>query len=95
MIIHVPKSSLDLTNAKVLQVTENSKDLYTITVPIVDDDYNLFSNLTVTYSQNGENEGYQETIISRGLNNKIQMKSDLLNEEFLSNEQIKKDMQNV
>ena len=90
MIIHVPKSSLDLTNAKVLQVTENSKDFYTITVPIVDDDYNLFSNLTVTYSQNGENEGYQETIISRGL-----MKSDLLNEEFLSNEQIKKDMQNV
>ncbi|EGP5370994.1 hypothetical protein D3097_09750 [Enterococcus faecium] len=95
MIIHVPKSSLDLTNAKVLQVTENSKDFYTITVPIVDDDYNLFSNLTVTYSQNGENEGYQETIISRGLNNKIQiesyvngklMKSDLLNEEFLSNE---------
>ena len=104
MIIHVPKSSLDLTNAKVLQVTENSKDFYTITVPIVGDDYNLFSNLTVTYSQNGENEGYQETIISRGLNNKIQiesyvngklMKSDLLNEEFLSNEQIKKDMQNV
>lgn len=27
MIIHVPKSSLDLTNAKVLQVTENSKDI--------------------------------------------------------------------
>ena len=73
-------------------------------MPIVGDDYNLFSNLTVTYSQNGENEGYQETIISRGLKIKIQiesyvngklMKSDLLNEEFLSNEQIKKDMQNV
>lgn len=104
IIIHVPESSLDLANTKVLQVTENSKDFYTITVPIVGDDYNLFSNLTVTYSQNGENEGYQETIISRGLNNKIQiesyvngklMKSDLLNEEFLSNEQIKKDMQNV
>ena len=30
MIIHVPKSSLDLTNAKVLQVTENSKDFYTV-----------------------------------------------------------------
>nr|WP_258152619.1 hypothetical protein [Enterococcus faecium] len=58
IIIHVPESSLDLANTKVLQVTENSKDFYTITVPIVGDDYNLFSNLTVTYSQNGENEGY-------------------------------------
>ncbi|EOH94687.1 hypothetical protein [Enterococcus villorum] len=104
IVFHVPESSLDLTSAKVLQVTQNSEDFYMITVPIVGDGYNLFSNLTVTYSCSGKNEGYQETIISQGLNNKTQietyangklMKSNLLNEDFLSNEQIKKDMKNV
>ena len=70
IVFHVPESSLDLTSAKVLQVTQNSEDFYMITVPIVGDGYNLFSNLTVTYSCSGKNEGYQETIISQGLNNK-------------------------
>lgn len=99
--ISVPKEILDLENIKVLNIPAEGKTFTTVTVPTIGENYNFFSNITVVYNSNNTIENYQETLITKSVNNTFEftsyadgekVKHEVSDVEYVSNEQLKKDL---
>ncbi|MCA6773748.1 hypothetical protein IGK15_002404 [Enterococcus sp. AZ045] len=104
--LHANNFMLDFTNVTVLQVSgeTGTEDYYTITVPIVDSNLNFFSNVTAVYDMNKNLKGYQETLISKSVkdtfeinlySNGTQTNHQILEEKFVSNEDLQQELQDV
>ncbi|WP_002144582.1 hypothetical protein [Bacillus cereus] len=102
--VSVSKERLDLENIKVLKVPAKGKTFTTVTVPIIGENYNFFSNITVVYDSNNNIENHQETLITKSVNNTFEFTSyadgekvrhEVSNVEYVSNEQLKKELKDL
>jgi hypothetical protein len=104
--LHVAIDILDFNNVTVLQVAgeTGTEDYYTITVPIADNNHNFFIHVTAVYDMNKNLKGYQETLISKSVkdtfeitsySNGTQINHQVLEEKFVSNEELQQQLQDV
>ncbi|MFH0331920.1 hypothetical protein QQF09_14345, partial [Clostridium perfringens] len=97
-------SNLDLDNAKVLEISNENGIFKSITLPIIGEEYTMFSSLTVLYDENNEIASYSESLITKSENNTFQVASYIDGEEiskldtgidYLENEILENEMINI
>lgn len=105
--LHVSEKYLTLDNATALQIiSENgeNKDYYSLTVPITNEHYNLFSSVTVIFDMMYNIKGVQESLITqsekdtfeiRTFSNGEEMTHQILEDKFIPNNELKKQLQEV
>ena len=104
--LHIDNTYLDKAKIVVVQTIDKitNEVYYVITLPVASEDYSFISNVTATYSSNGELKALQETLITKSQKNTFEIHSysnnnlvnhEILDDTFVSNEQIKNDIQNV
>ncbi|WP_153829989.1 hypothetical protein [Enterococcus mundtii] len=104
--LHIDNTYLDKAKIVVVQTIDKitNEEYYVITLPVASEDYSFISNVTATYSSNGELKALQETLITKSQKNTFEIHSysnnnlvnhEILDDTFVSNEQIKNDIQNV
>lgn len=85
-ILQVSTDNLDLTNIKGLEITDKSGVFKAITVPIIGEEYSMFSSLTVVYDSNNNISTYSESLITKSSNNTFEITSYLEGEKISSND---------
>lgn len=102
--IHTFEENLNFENAKGLEIVVEDGAFKTITVPIVGEEYNMFSNFTVVYDSDNNVVNYQETWVTRSDRNTFEFTSyadgdkvsqNISDVEYVSNEQIQEELDSL
>ncbi|MDR2834502.1 MAG: hypothetical protein LBV67_12390 [Streptococcaceae bacterium] len=104
--LHVSTDVLDLNSTTALQISSETgeKDYYTLTVPIKNDNFNLFSNVTVVFDMNMNLRSYQESLIYKSATGNFEVETfsngeqtthKILEDKFVSNDDLKSELQKV
>lgn len=96
--IHTDEESLDLENISILEVEQDGEEKFTsVTVSILEEDYNFLSNVTIVYDSNFDVVTYQESIIKKSEINTFEfvdyvegqkIRQEVGDVEYVSNEEL-------
>ena len=104
--LHVNPDILNLQEAVVLQSIDEvtNKAYYVITVPLSDDNYNMFSRVTAVYEENGDFVSYQEGLITKSEIGTFQIqsyidgqlqKNEVLEDKYVSNDEMSEELNQI
>ncbi|MFI8496723.1 hypothetical protein ACIGC1_28500 [Peribacillus butanolivorans] len=104
VVFNYSNASLDFDNAKFLDISQNNMNYTSITIPIVGDQYNFISNLTLIFDSQNKVMNYSESLITKSEDNKFVITSYIDGElvqskvtdlDYKSNSELKKGLENI
>ncbi|ALS01062.1 hypothetical protein ATZ33_06670 [Enterococcus silesiacus] len=99
ILLNSSNANLDLENATFLNITKNSQNYTSISIPISGEGYSLISNLTVVYGESNELVSFSETLITKSSSDKFiissyidgqLIQSNKTNIDYISDNEIQK-----
>jgi len=95
--INVLEENLDFEGIKALALDTKEGFFTSVTIPIVGEEYNIFSNITIIYDSNNDVVSYVETVLTKSFNgtflvtsyeNGKLIKEDVTDIDYVTNEEI-------
>ncbi|MET1180508.1 hypothetical protein ABG775_21455 [Peribacillus simplex] len=104
VVLNNSNAKLDFDNARLLDTTQNNKNYTSITIPVVGDQYNFISNVTLIFDSKNKITNYSESLITKNEDNKFVItsyfdgelfESNVTDLDYKSNSELKEGLKNI